>query len=97
MILPGSLIPSHKYVLKNLTFVVRSHSCIYVTTLVKSFIFNDIAFLVTSLCGRVRHFQHLPCSGITGGVQLEGGPLFFNPSHVVALKQRLYGWLWYLQ
>ena len=37
MIVPGSLIPSHKYILKNLTFVVRSHTCVYVTTLVKSF------------------------------------------------------------
>ena len=37
MILPRSLIPSHKYILKNLTFVVRTHSCVNVTTLVKSF------------------------------------------------------------
>ena len=50
-----------------------------------------------SLCSRARHFQHLPCSGITGVVQLEGGPLFFNLSFTVALKQRLYEWLWYLQ
>ena len=37
MILPGSRIPSDKYILKNLTFVVRIHSCVNVTTLVKSF------------------------------------------------------------
>ena len=36
-ILPRSLIPSDKYILKSLTFVVRIHSCVYVTTLVKSF------------------------------------------------------------
>ena len=29
MILPESLIPSDKYTLKNLTFVVRSYSCVY--------------------------------------------------------------------
>ena len=38
MILPGSLIPSDKYILKTLTFVVGIHSCTgYVTALVKSF------------------------------------------------------------
>ena len=37
MILLGSLIPSHKYILKNLTFVVRTYTCGYVTALVKSF------------------------------------------------------------
>ena len=39
MILPGSLIPSDKYILKNLTFVACIHSCGYVTALVKSFTF----------------------------------------------------------
>ena len=43
------------------------------------------------VCNRPRHFQHLPCSGIAGGVQLEEGALFFNPSPIVALKKRLYG------
>ena len=37
IILPGSLIPSDKYILKNITIVVRSHWCVYVITLVKSF------------------------------------------------------------
>ena len=37
MILPGSPIPSDKYILRNLTFVVRIHSCVYVIALVKSF------------------------------------------------------------
>ena len=37
MILPGTLIPSDKYILKNLTSVVHSHLCVYVTTLVKFF------------------------------------------------------------
>ena len=50
-----------------------------------------------SLCNRARHLQDLPCSDITGGVQLEGCALFFYPSAIVALKQRLYGRLWYLQ
>ena len=31
-------------------------------------------------------FNTFLCSGITGGVQLEGGALFFNPSPIVALK-----------
>ena len=35
--LARSLIPSDKYMLKNLTFVVRIYSCVYVTTLVISF------------------------------------------------------------
>ena len=37
IILRGSLIPSGKYILKNLTCVVCSHSSVCVTTLVKSF------------------------------------------------------------
>ena len=37
MILPGSLIVSDRYILKNLTFVVRNQSYAYVTTLVKFF------------------------------------------------------------
>ena len=37
LILPRLLIPAHKYILKNLTPVVRIYSCVYVTTLVKSF------------------------------------------------------------
>ena len=49
------------------------------------------------MCNRFRHSNTFPCSGITGGVQLEGGALFFNPSAVVALKKRLCGRLWYLQ
>ena len=40
----------------------------------------------TSLCSRFHHFPHLPCSGITGRVQLEGGALFFNPCPILALK-----------
>ena len=31
-------------------------------------------------------FNTSPSSGITGGVQLQGGALFFNPSHIVVLK-----------
>ena len=42
-------------------------------------------------------FNTFPCSGITGGVQLDNGALLFNPSPIVALKQRLYRRVWYLQ
>ena len=42
-------------------------------------------------------FNAFPCSGITGGVQLEGGALFFNPSPIVAFKYKLFGRLCYLQ
>ena len=31
-------------------------------------------------------FNTFPCSGVTGGAQLEGGALFFNPSPIVTLK-----------
>ena len=42
-------------------------------------------------------FNTFPCSGIkpTGGVQLESGAVVFNPSPIVALKWRLYRWLWH--
>ena len=33
---------------------------------------------------------------VPGGVQLEGGALFFNFSPTMALKWRLFGRLWYL-
>ena len=50
MILPGSLILSDKYILKNLTFVVRSHSCVYVTTLVKSFTWPGRRSIIKKQC-----------------------------------------------
>ena len=41
---------------------------------------------VTRLCVAVLVILNtLPCSGVTGGVQLEGGALFFNPCPIVAL------------
>ena len=43
-------------------------------------------------------FNTFSYRGITGGVQSsEDGALFFNPSSIVVLKERLYGRLWYLQ
>ena len=45
---------------------------------------------VTRLCATVLViFNTFPCSDMTGGVQLEGGTLFFNPSFIAALKEAL--------
>ena len=46
MILPGTHIPSHKYIQKNLTFVVRSHSCV-------SLVFNSLRVFIPLVCTRV--------------------------------------------
>ena len=46
MILAGLIIPSDKCILKNLTFVVRNHSCVYVTTLVKSFSWPRLSIII---------------------------------------------------
>ena len=53
---------------------------------------HESIILFTS--GRIGKFFSHPQLGTA---ELESDALFFNPSLIVALKQRLYGRLWYLQ